>query len=170
MAFCYLLLESFCLVSVGCCEDNVVPADERLAVQGADVVFPGVLGGLGEEEGFWGLVGVGVVVHNFFPRIITFRYIFDVNSFISSLIHINHQIIVTIYLFTYPSYLATNTPREIFWLINIRASSIKVQLKYTINTSKIKYPPNAKLSNFSFNLNHRIHSNALSSAAFRISL
>ena len=45
-------------MSVGRCEDNVVPADERLVVQGADVVFPGVLGGLGEEEGFWGLVGV----------------------------------------------------------------------------------------------------------------
>lgn len=56
LAFCYLFLESFCLVSVGGCEDYVVPADERLVVQGADVVFSGILGGLGEEEGFWGLV------------------------------------------------------------------------------------------------------------------
>lgn len=55
-------------MSVGGCEDYVVPADERLVVQGADVVFPGILGGLGEEEGFWGLgMSLGCFGHGFSP-------------------------------------------------------------------------------------------------------
>ena len=46
-----LFAEAFRLVLVGGGEDDVVPAGEGFAGQGAGVVFPGVLEGLGEEEG-----------------------------------------------------------------------------------------------------------------------
>lgn len=48
-----LFAEAFRLVLVGGGEDDVVPAGEGFAGQGAGVVFPGVLEGLGEEEGFY---------------------------------------------------------------------------------------------------------------------
>lgn len=51
MPLVQLPAEALGLVLVGGCQDDIVPAGEGFVVQGTDVVVPGVLEGLGEEEG-----------------------------------------------------------------------------------------------------------------------
>lgn len=59
-----LFAEAFRLVLVGGGEDDVVPAGEGFAGQGTGVVFPGVLEGLGEEEGRKGERCFTIVYHD----------------------------------------------------------------------------------------------------------